>query len=202
MKIRSVSLNQRQKAFVVTTASSILPYPFSKLNRQPTPKDPIVRAYVDPELAMTGFTYALKSGREDTVVLDQVLEYNRDPDYLRKMLLHKMTVYARRLLSESRASRREIIRRMNSSPTQFYRLIDTAFHHKTIDQMIRLLSALDCTIDFVVPRALKSERVAGAGSSNERLLATFSSVAPRTRASARRGRSRRLPIRQAARSTR
>lgn len=167
MKIRSVDLNLRQKAFIVTTASSILPFPFSKLDPQPTSRDPIVRVYVDPELAMSGFTYILRSGKENSVVLDQVLEYNRDPDYLRKIVLHKMTIHARKLLSESKASRREIIRRMDSSPTQFYRLIDATFYNKTIDQMVRLLSALDCNVDFLTPSGVGPSTSATGGSSND-----------------------------------
>jgi len=202
MKIRNVDLNLRQKAFIVTTASSILPYPFSKLNLQPTTRDPIARVYVDPELAMTGFTYVLRSGKEDSVVLDQVLEYNRDPDYLRKMMLHKMTVHARKLLSASKASRREIIRRMDSSPTQFYRLIDAAFYDKTIDQMVRLLSALDCNIDFLTFSGAERTTSSVVGSSNDGFLASLPAVAPRNRAHARMGRSRRLQKTQAARPAR
>ena len=42
----------------------------------------------------------------------------------------------------------EIIRRMGTSQTQFYRLIKTSNYNKTIDQMLKLLSALDITVEI------------------------------------------------------
>jgi hypothetical protein len=45
------------------------------------------------------------------------------------------------------------MRRVGTSPTQFYRLIDQTFYRKTIDQMVRLLAALDCPVDLVFQEA-------------------------------------------------
>ena len=94
-------------------------------------------------------TYTLESGKEDTVLLDQVLEYNKDTEYLREMLLYKLSLKARKLLQARGISKRELVRRLHTSPVQLYRLLDQTFTHKTIDQMIRLLAALDCLVDVV-----------------------------------------------------
>jgi len=44
------------------------------LDLQPSGDDPIDRVYVDKELAREGFTYVLKSGKNGTVHIEQVLE--------------------------------------------------------------------------------------------------------------------------------
>lgn len=79
-----------------------------------------------------------------------MLEYNQDPDYLRDLLLYKLTVEAQKRLSQSALSRREIIRRLGTSPAQFYRLIDPTNYRKSVDQVLSLLHVLDCEVELVV----------------------------------------------------
>jgi len=76
MKIRSVTHNNRKKAFEVKTAVKRLVFPYSKSDPQPTADDRISRVFVDRELGQEGFTYVLESGRSGTVHIEQVLEYN------------------------------------------------------------------------------------------------------------------------------
>ncbi len=52
-----------------------------------TAEDPIAHVSVDRELGAEGFTYALRSGQEGTVHVEDVLEYTQDPDHLRDLLL-------------------------------------------------------------------------------------------------------------------
>ncbi len=49
----------------------------------------MVRVSVDEELGREGFTYELESGRQGTVHVEQVLEYNQDPSQLRDQLLYR-----------------------------------------------------------------------------------------------------------------
>ena len=49
----------------------------------------MTQAYVDKELGGEGFTYELQSGNTGTVHVEQVVEYNRDPNYLRDLMLYK-----------------------------------------------------------------------------------------------------------------
>ena len=118
-------------------------FPFSKLILKPTRQDPVRRVFVDPELAKRAFTYQLVSGKEDSIHLDQVLEYNGDADYIRRMLLYQLTLVAQKALARTKVAKREVIRRMKTSPTQFYRLMDQTNTRKSIDEMVRLLTALD-----------------------------------------------------------
>ena len=150
MKIRAVTGNNRKKVFEVKTARRTLALPYAKVDPPPTTHDPLARIFVDPELAHEGFTYMLTSGREGTVHLDQVLEYNQDPRYLRDALLYKLTLEAQRRVEASPLAKREIIRRLGTSATQFYRLLDQTNYRKTVDQLLSLLHVLDCDVDLVV----------------------------------------------------
>ncbi len=150
MKIRSVSANNHKHAFEVTTAKGVLPLAYVKTDPPPTKDDPLAYVYVDPELGNEGFTYVLRSGAEGSVHVDSVLEYNEDPEYMRELLLHRLTVQAIDLVKSSRLSKREIIRRTGTSPAQFYRLLDPTNTTKSIDKMVVLLTALGCEVDFAV----------------------------------------------------
>lgn len=150
MKIRSVKTNNRRKAFEITAATKRLVFPFIKLEVPPTADDPIASVHIDRELGGEGFTYVLKSGREGTVHVEQVLEYNQDPDHLRDLLLYRLTLEARKRIAGTRLAKREIIRRLGTSPTQLYRLLDQTNYQKSVDQMLRLLQVLDCDVQLVV----------------------------------------------------
>lgn len=150
MKIRTVTCNNRKKAFEVKTARRRFQFPYSKVDPRPTSTDPIVRVFVDRELGREGFTYVLASGEEGTIHSEQVLEYNQDPNYLRDVLLYKLTIEAQKRVKASALSRREMIRRLGTSATQFYRLLDQKNYRKSIDQLLTLLHVLDCDVDLLV----------------------------------------------------
>jgi hypothetical protein len=150
VRVRSVHANNRRKAFEVRTSSRRLLIPFSKVDLPPTMADPVVRAYVDKEIGSEGFSYVLRSGREGTVHVEQVLEYNKDPDHLRDSLLYTLTLEAQQRVADSPLSRREIIRRLGTSATQFYRLLDQTNYGKSLDQLVSLLQILDCDVRLVV----------------------------------------------------
>lgn len=150
MKIRSVVANNRKKAFEVRSSRRRLVFPYTKAEPQPTPGDKVARVYVDAELDREGFTYVLQSGKEGTVHVEQVLDYNQDPSYLRDLLLYRLTLEAQRRVAASPLSKREIIRRLGTSATQFYRLLDHVNYRKSVDQLLALLQILDCDVDLVV----------------------------------------------------
>jgi hypothetical protein len=79
-----------------------------------------------------------------------VLDYNKDPAYMRDLLLYKLTLEAQDQVKKSQLSKRELIRRLGTSPAQLYRILDEENYRKSIDQVIGLLSVLDCQVDFSV----------------------------------------------------
>lgn len=150
MKIRSVTHNNRKKAFEVKTSRKTFQLPYSKVDPQPSVADPIIRLFVDKELGREGFTYVLESRKEGTVHSEQVLEYNQDPSYLRDALLYKLTLEAQKRVKTSPLSKREIIRRLGTSATQLYRLLDQKNYRKSVDRLLSLLHVLDCDVDLLV----------------------------------------------------
>jgi hypothetical protein len=160
MKIRAVIGNNRKKAFEIKTSTRTLVFPYAKVDPQPAARDPLERVFVDKELDREGFTYVLASGREGTVHLEQVLEYNQDPAYLRDALLYKLTIEAQNRVEASPLSKREIVRRLGTSAAQFYRFLDQTNYRKSIDQLLSLLHVLDCDVNLIVrahrPRSRKA----------------------------------------------
>ena len=69
---------------------------------------------------------------------------------MRDLMLHKLTIEARKRVAASGLSKREIIRRLDTSPAQFYRLLDPTNYHKSVDSLLLLLSVLECDVDLIV----------------------------------------------------
>ena len=160
MKIQSVTHNNRKRAFQVKMSTKLLQLPYSKVDPQPGAADPITRVFVEKELGREGFTYVLESGKEGTVHSEQVLEYNQDPHYMRDAMLYKLTVEAQKRVEASALSKREIIRRLRTSATQFYRLLDQTNYRKSVDQLLSLLHVLDCDVDLQVRTKTPSGKAA------------------------------------------
>ena len=150
MKIRAVEHNNRRKMFEVRTSGKTLVFPFSRADPVPTMGDPLTHVSIDKEAGREAFTYVLRSGRTGTVHIEQVLEYNQDPAYLRDLLLYKLTLEAQKRVAKSPLSKREIVRRLGTSAAQLYRLLDQTNYRKSMDQLMALLQVLNCDVDLVV----------------------------------------------------
>jgi len=151
VKIRKVEANNRKGEFrIVTYSGDTYVFPYVKAEPQPDSADKVADAYVDRELGKEAFTYVLESGAEGSVHLDQVLEYNEDPVYLRDLLIYQLTVEAKNRIEESGLSRRELARRLGTSVPQLYRLLDSTNRRKSMNQLVSLLQVLGCNVDLVV----------------------------------------------------
>ncbi len=150
MKLRTVSTDNRKKAFHVRGGGRRLSFPFANADPPPSAQDPVVSVFVDPELGGDGFTYQLASGLSGTVHVEQILEYNQDPAHLRDLLLYQLTLEAQRLVAASPLSKRAIIRRLGTSPSQLYRILDQTNYRKTVDQILRLLGVVGGDVQVTV----------------------------------------------------
>ncbi len=155
MKIRSVKANNHKKAFEVRTYKCKYEYPYAKLGLRPTNANPLTTVYVDDELGNEAFTYTVASGDEDTIHIDRVLEQNRDPAYMRDLLLYKLTIEAQKQVKESGLSVRSISKMLGTSATQYYRLLDEENYRKSMDQMVSLLAVLGCAVDLKISKPKK-----------------------------------------------
>lgn len=150
MKILSVKPDYRRKCFEVHSRGKSLAFPFAKCSPRPSSADAVIEVHPDPELGREAFSYLLESGKDGSVHTDQVLEYNRDPGYLRDQVVYDLTLEARRALEISGLSKRETMRRLGTSAPQLYRLLDPAMRRKSVDQMLRLLAVLGQEVQIKV----------------------------------------------------
>ncbi len=151
MKIRAVSANNRKAQLELTVRSGkMYPLPYSRLDPRPTSRNKIESVRVDDELGREAVTYVLQSGEEGSAHVEHALEYNEDPTLLSELLVHRLTVAARRHIGSSGLSRREVARRLGTSVPQLYRLLDTTNVRKSINQLVALLRALNCDVELVV----------------------------------------------------
>lgn len=150
MKITSIRPNNRRRAFELETEAGPHAFPYALLRVRPDAANRVAEVFPDPELGGEGFTYRLENGEEDTIHLDAVLEYNRDPTYLRDLLLHRLTVEAQRAAAASDLGKREITRALGTSASQLYRLLDPTNHSKSVGQMLALLHVLGRDVEVVV----------------------------------------------------
>lgn len=150
-KVREAAANPHKKAFeVVVEDSGRLEFPYAQARPEPSSDDPVTCVEIDAELGEAGFAYRLESGAEGVVLSDHVLRYARDPAYRVEELLYELSCEARDRLEASSMGIRALARRLDTSPTQIYRLVDPAFYGKSLDQLVRLLVALGAEVEVDV----------------------------------------------------
>ena len=150
-KVLNVSINNRRHEFEIElTDRGVLTFPYHRAEPPPTSDDPIRDFFIDPELGRQGVTYMLESGAEGSVLSDHVLEINRDPAYMRNLVLHQLTVEAVQRMESSPFGVRQLSRRLKTSPAQIYRLLDTTNYKKTVDKLLELLHVLDAKVEVRV----------------------------------------------------
>lgn len=151
MKIKKVKANNRKHAFDVTVKDGrTYVFPYSQLTVKPTGANRISAVEIDKELGGEGFTYQLESGESDTVHIDHVRHYAAEPVYVLEQVRHRMSLAAKEQVKKKVRAKREIIRRLSTSPSQLERLIDPANSKSTIDGLLKLLVACEIDVDFLV----------------------------------------------------
>lgn len=150
VRIIDVKTNNRRQGFDVRIKNQTLPFPYARAAPSPHRENRVREVFVDAELGNEAFTYILESGAEGTIHVEQVLEYNEDPTFLRDQLLYELTIEAQNRVKASGLSKREIIRRLGTSASQFYRIMDPTNYKKSVGQLLALLHILDCDVSVVV----------------------------------------------------
>ena len=124
LKMLNTSINNRRREFEIELPDrGVLPFPYHRAEPPPTRDDPIREFFIDPELGNEGLTYVLESGADGSVLADHVLEINRDPAYMRDLLVHQLTVEAVQRMESSPSGVRQLSRRLKTSLAQVYRLL-------------------------------------------------------------------------------
>jgi len=151
MKIKEVSVNNKRKEFsIVTRSGTVYSFPYAEADPQPVVENRIEKVFIDKELGNEAISYTLNSGDEGSIHIEQVFEYNKDPNYMAELLTYRLTLEARRGIENCSLSRRQIARRLKTSVPQLYRLLDTANTSKSMNQLVALLHVLNCKVELVV----------------------------------------------------
>ena len=158
MKIKNIHLNNRKHLFEIEAGESSLTFPYAKCEVGISKGNPVEKVLIDPELGNEAFTFTLKDGTEGTVHIDHILEFNRDPKFMAELLLYKLSLEAKKHLISCGISNREVIRRLGTSASQYYRLLDPTNKKKSVSQMLGLLQILGCEVDVVVKDSNKKKR--------------------------------------------
>jgi hypothetical protein len=74
-----------------------------------------------------------------------------------ELFVHKLTVEVKKRLAESDMPKREIVRRLHTSPSQLYRQLDEDSASKSLRQIFAILHTLDCNVDLVIKKGRKRE---------------------------------------------
>jgi len=150
VKILSVNANNRRRQFEIETQKTTFTFPYAKLFTSPCRENPLRKVWVDEELGSEAFSWTLADGSEESLHLDHVLEFNRDPDFVAALLLYKLSLEAKKRVATCGMSNRDVIRRLGTSASQYYRLLDPLNTRKSIAQLLALLQLVGCEVDFVI----------------------------------------------------
>ena len=146
MKVSSVKIDLRKKELLVTAGRKEFRYPLAFVSSG----DAVVAAQGDEETGHEAITCLLASGATRTIHLDDIRAQLVDADYLREQMLYDMTLRAQQSVRENRLAKRALCRLLHTSPAQVYRLLDQTCYSKTVDQMLRLLQVLGCTVKLEI----------------------------------------------------
>jgi hypothetical protein len=150
MIIKRVEFNNRKKHFEVVTSKQSFQFPYAKTSPRPRAGNYVRRVFIDKQLGKEAFTYVLESGEEGTIHVDHVLEVNQEPEYMIGLLSYNLSLAVQKSIKNSAVSKREMIRRLETSPSQFYRLLDPNQSGKSISQKLAILHMLDCDVELIV----------------------------------------------------
>jgi hypothetical protein len=148
--IERVTPNYRKRAFEVEVASGILILPFAKVDPTPSAQDRVWRLDVRNPGYDASFAYELWSGKKGSVQLDAIFDDQEDPALLRRILHDRLMEHVQARLRRSPLSKREICRRLRTSPAQLYRTLHRRKGRKSVDPLLDLLAVLGCEVEVRV----------------------------------------------------
>ena len=149
MKVSDVKIDARKKELVITAGRKTFRYPLALV----AGGEVVVAAEGDDETGNEAITCLLVSGKTQTLHLDDIRAQLGDADYLREQMLYDMTLQAQKSVRKQRVAKRALCRMLHTSPAQLYRLLDQTCYGKTVDQMLRLLQVLGCTVRLDISQA-------------------------------------------------
>lgn len=149
MRISKITIDRRKRQLLISAGRRQFAYPFALIAKDAV----VLDAHPDPETGDEAMTLYLGNGKELTIHLDDIRAQLGDTEHQREMLLYELTLQAQAQVARRGIAKRSLCRLLGTSPAQVYRLLDQTCYTKTIDQMLRLLNVLGCTVRLDVSQA-------------------------------------------------
>jgi hypothetical protein len=142
-RVRDVGANNRRRAFdvaIVGRSGQVFTVPYADAGVEGL----VEHVRVDSETGGAAFEWETRDGSRGTMLAEQVLYLRKDPEVVRRHLLHLMTVRANSLLASRGISKAVLARMAGTSPARVTNLLKPGVYEgKTTDAMLKLLVALD-----------------------------------------------------------
>lgn len=138
-KFKMVSYNNRKKqiAFVYTSGKRVTVH-YSQLGI----KRNISRTWIDRETSGQSVGYEFEGGRVDYMPYDQPLAVARDPEFLLRTHIERLTAKIKGVLKKKKISKRYLAEQLETSDNQIQRLLDPAILNKNLSQLYQIAALL------------------------------------------------------------
>ncbi len=124
--------------------------PVAKLKPAPSKVNPIVSIEIDKDLGSEGISYILRNGEPGTVHIDAFREFSRDPDFFRDLTVYKSTLLLEQINEQSPISKKELAGKLTTSVAHIYRIFESSYYGKTIDQIIKALAVYGYKVELTL----------------------------------------------------
>lgn len=149
-KFKTVAPDNKKRVFHLEYTSGLkIECPYSALGI----RGKVIEAAPDHETDRHSFYFILDNGKNDFVPFDQPLHIAQHPEYVRQHTLYEVTKQLNEFINRSRASKRELARRLGTSVSQLARLLDTTNYKKELSRLIELAALLNYEFTWGFKRA-------------------------------------------------
>lgn len=150
-KFKTVEFNNKKRVFHLQYTSGLqLECPFSAIGLN----QKVVEAGPDLEAGGHSFFYVLEDGSKDYVPYDQPLHITQHPEYVKEQALYEMTKLINQFIRKEKISKRELARRLHTSPSQLERLLDPTNHKKELSRLIEIAALLNYEFRWEFKKAI------------------------------------------------
>lgn len=144
-KIRQVSVNNRKKELSVVYTSGkqiVVHYGLVGIEKN------VTDAWPDPETGHRSIVLDYADGTQDFMPYDQPLAAVKDPEFLLRNDLERLTARIRQEAKRQRVSLRHIARQLGTSDNQIQRLLNPRILNKNLQQLYRIAAMLGLKVDL------------------------------------------------------
>ena len=137
---KKVAYDNKKRVFHLEYTTDLkLDCPYSALGI----RNKVVEAGPDSEVGGHSFYFVLDNGKKDYVPYDQPLHIVQNPEYVKEQALYEDTRQLNEFIEKAGISKRELARRLGTSMSQLFRLLDAPNYKKELSRLIEIAAMMD-----------------------------------------------------------